>query len=184
MSINVYPIEQHLRSERSDTNTSTDKQDRLIVQEILRRRAERTVDHDTGKDLIKRRRNDPTASILLTLAIKVATDSLGKLAREITNNTNVDRDIVFLGGASEREGVPLEVGDFRAADEDVLTCTCGGLFLLDLDFDDLGWMLNDLGDVRPVARADFTKDTLVGKDETADEPVALEGGKSAQFRFK
>lgn len=34
-------------------------------------------------------------------------------------------------------------------------------------------MLDDLGDERPVARADFAEDTLVDPDDAADKPVAL-----------
>ncbi len=35
-------------------------------------------------------------------------------------------------------------------------------------------MLDDLGDVRDVARADFTQDALEDPDDAADEPVAPE----------
>lgn len=74
---------------------------------------------------------------------------------------------------SESERVPLEVRDFRATQEDVLSSTCGGLLLLDLDFHDLGRVLNDLRDISPVTRADFTKDTLVDPDNSTNEPVTL-----------
>lgn len=69
--------------------------------------------------------------------------------------------------------MPLEVRDLRATQEDVLSSTCCGLLLLNLDFHDLGRMLNDLRDVSPVTRADFTKDTLVDPDNSSDKPVTL-----------
>lgn len=69
--------------------------------------------------------------------------------------------------------MPLEVRDLRATQEDVLSSTCGGLLLLDLDFHDLGRVLNDLRDISPVTRADFTKDTLVDPDNSTNEPVTL-----------
>lgn len=70
--------------------------------------------------------------------------------------------------------MPLEVGNLRAGQEDVLTGPGGGLLLLDLEFHDLGRVLDDLGDVGPVAGSDFTKDTLINPDNTTNKPVALE----------
>ena len=75
---------------------------------------------------------------------------------------------------SESERVPLEVRDLRAAQENVLASASGRLLLLDLDFHDFRRMLNDLRDVCPVTRADFTKNTLVDPDNSTDEPVALQ----------
>ena len=75
---------------------------------------------------------------------------------------------------SESERVPLEVRDLRAAQENVLASASGRLLLLDLDFHDFRRMLNDLRNVCPVTRADFTKNTLVDPDNSTDEPVALQ----------
>jgi hypothetical protein len=47
--------------------------------------------------------------------------------------------------------MPLEVGDLWARDEDVLPCPRGGLLLFDLDFDDFGRVLYDLGDISLMA---------------------------------
>ena len=69
--------------------------------------------------------------------------------------------------------MPLEVGDFGTAQEDVLASLGAGLLLLDLNLHDHRGVLDDLGDVGAVAGADFTEDTLVDPDNTADEPVAL-----------
>ena len=69
--------------------------------------------------------------------------------------------------------MPLEVGDLRAVEEDVLAGTSDGLLLFDLELDDIGWVLDDLRDVGAVARADLTKDTLEREDEATDKPVAL-----------
>lgn len=69
--------------------------------------------------------------------------------------------------------MPLEVGNFRAAQEDVLAGTRGRLLLLDLNLHDVRGVLDNLGNVGAVARADLTKDTLVDPDNTANEPVAL-----------
>ncbi len=44
----------------------------------------------------------------------------------------------------EGEGVPLEIGDLRAADENVLACASGRLLLLDLNLHHAGWVLDHL----------------------------------------
>ena len=69
--------------------------------------------------------------------------------------------------------MPLEVGDLRAAQEDVLAGLGGRLLLLDLELHDVRRVLDDLGDVGAVAGADLTKDTLVNPDNTADKPIPL-----------
>lgn len=53
-------------------------------------------------------------------------------------------DVVFLGCASKREGVILPDGDFRAAQEDVLSSTGRGVLLLDLDLANVAGVLDDL----------------------------------------
>ena len=73
----------------------------------------------------------------------------------------------------ERKGVPLEVGDLGAAQEDVLASASNRLLLLNLDLHNVRRVLDDLGDVGAVAGADFTKDTLVDPNDTTDKPVAL-----------
>ena len=73
----------------------------------------------------------------------------------------------------ESEGVPLEVGDLRAAQEDVLAGLGGRLLLLDLELHNIRRVLDNLGDVGTVAGADLTKDTLVDPDNTTDKPVTL-----------
>ena len=69
--------------------------------------------------------------------------------------------------------MPLEIGQFRAAEEDVLPSPSGCVVLLDLNLHNVGRMLDHLGNVRPVTRANLTEDTLPDPDDTADKPVAL-----------
>lgn len=69
--------------------------------------------------------------------------------------------------------MPLPVGDLRAGEEDVLPGTRFGLFLLDLNFHDLGRVLNDLGNVGDVPRTDFTEDTLKDEHNPTCQPEAL-----------
>ena len=69
--------------------------------------------------------------------------------------------------------MPLEVRDFRATDEDILAGTGDSLLLFNLELDDIGRVLNDLGDVGAVAGANLTKDTLECEDQATDKPVAL-----------
>lgn len=69
--------------------------------------------------------------------------------------------------------MPLEVGNLRAGQKYILPRPCTRLFLPDLEFHDVGGVLDDFGDVGNVARSDLTEDALVDPDETADKPVAL-----------
>lgn len=69
--------------------------------------------------------------------------------------------------------MPLEVRDFRAGQEDVLTSAGLRLLLLDLKLHDFRRVLNDLRDVSAVTRADLTQNALGDPDDTTDEPVAL-----------
>lgn len=45
----------------------------------------------------------------------------------------------------------LKVTNLRTTDKDILSSSAGGSFFLDLDFEDLGGMEDDLGDVRDVS---------------------------------
>ncbi len=137
----VHPVPDRLedRRERRDTDTGTDEENRLVVQEVLGRGAERTIDHHTGENTVDRRVRggaDDLASglVLLALAllVKVATDRLGEGTSEVTDDTDVDGDVVLLRRAGvmlaraghmvrpydvpgKGERMPLEVRDLRAA---------------------------------------------------------------------
>jgi hypothetical protein len=67
----------------------------------------------------------------------------------------------------------LEVRYLRARQEDVLAGLCSRLLLLDLQLHHLGGMLDNLGNVGPVTRADFAEDTLVDPNDTPNQPIAL-----------
>ena len=101
------------RGERCDADTSADEQHCLVLQKVFRGRAERTVDHDAGQHTVQgwvcARTDDPAAWVLLAfltlvaLLVKVAAERFGKLAREITDDTDVHRDVVFLGCATAKD---------------------------------------------------------------------------------
>lgn len=69
--------------------------------------------------------------------------------------------------------MPLEVGNFRTGQENILACSGLDFFLLYLKFHDVGRVLDDLGYVRDMSRTDFTKNTFNNPYDTADEPVSL-----------
>lgn len=69
--------------------------------------------------------------------------------------------------------MPLEVGNFGAADENILTSPGFGLLFLDLKLHHVRRVLDNLGNEGIVTRANFTQDTLVDPDNTTDEPVPL-----------
>lgn len=60
-------------------------------------------------------------------------------------------DIIFLWGTGQCKRMVLEVTDLRAADEDVLSCSRGDVFLLDLNFEDFGRMEDNFGNVGNVS---------------------------------
>ena len=94
------------RGERRHTDTSTDEQNGLIVEEVLGRGAEGTVNHDTREHAVNRGvsggADNLAAGVLLALALplEVTADSLSKRTREVTDDTDVDRDVVLLGRAA------------------------------------------------------------------------------------
>ena len=92
-------------SEWRYTNTSTDEQHGLVVQEVLRRRTERTVDHDSGKDAVEGRVSGGTedlalaALLALILLAEIATARLRQSLGKVADDTDVDGDVVLLRGA-------------------------------------------------------------------------------------
>ena len=115
----------------------------------------------------------PALLTLPTLDIEVTTNSLSKFGCEITDNPDMEGNVVLFGSACESERVPLEVRDFGAAEENVLTRLGDGPLFLDLELEDIGWVLNDLGDVGPVTGADLSENTFDYPNKTANEPIAL-----------
>lgn len=172
--------------ERSDADTRTDEEHGFVFQEILRRRAERTVDHHAREDTVHRRWDHfAFSTALLLFRIEITSKRFRQRARKVTNDTNVHGDVILLWGAGECERVPLPVGDLGALEEDVLACTGCGFLFLDLDLHHLGGVLDDLGDVGTVTRADFAEDTFVDPDHAAYQPVALHNeGKKISKRKK
>jgi hypothetical protein len=84
------------------------------VQEVLRGRAERTVNHDSGQNLVDGwiggSSNDArlalftlfAATFLPVLLFKVATEGLGKRLGEVADNANVNRDVILLRSTERR----------------------------------------------------------------------------------
>lgn len=190
------------RSKGSDTNTSTDEQNGLKVQEIFTGAAERTIDHDTGQSAVQGRigvcPDDLSTSrrfalsALVTFLREVAANCFSESSCKITSDTDVDRDIILLRGALEdyplsenlqrrdgydipgqRERVPLEVRNLGARKEDILASSGCSLLLLDLNLHDVGRVLDNLGDVCIMARANFAEDTFRNPNNTSNEPIAL-----------
>lgn len=123
------------RRERRHADARPDQHRHLVLEHILRRRAERSVDVQSRQDLAERAidpdaAGDPVDSDhlgrvgapapLLLLAAKGASQRLGERFREIPHASDVDGDVVFFGSAGQREGMILPQGYLRAAQEDVL----------------------------------------------------------------
>jgi hypothetical protein len=170
-----------IRCKWSNPDTGADEKHRLIVQVILAGTSERPVNHHTRENAVKGGigvSSDHLAACrciasLFALGIRIASNSLCKRSSEISDDTDMNGDVVFLWGTSESEWMPLKVGNFWAADEDVLTSPSGCLLLLDLEFDNFGWVLDNLGDESPMARTNFAKNAFEDPDDATDQPVTL-----------
>lgn len=164
-----------LRSERSNTDTSADEQDSFIFEKVFRSTTEWAVNHDTRESPVQRRigvsADDGTATLFLFFCIEIATNGFGKCGGEVTNHTNMNRDVVFfrsteresikaieekLSRPGKREWMPLPVRDVRAVEEDVISSADFDIIFFYLQFDNFGRVLNNLGDVGPVTGSDFT----------------------------
>jgi hypothetical protein len=69
--------------------------------------------------------------------------------------------------------VPLKVGHLGTRKEDILTSPRHGLFFLDLELHDIGWVLNDFRDVSSMTRTNFTKDAFKNPNKTTNKPIPL-----------
>jgi len=131
---------------RSDTNTGSDQNGNLDVENILSRGTERTVDADLGKTEsaagIKFHKVSTRRCILAFLGAFHGSRGHGsdhrwadaktvaKSTCPVTDLSNVDGDIGIFGGRGDGERVPLEAGDFGNLDEKPLA---GGVLEARLD---------------------------------------------------
>jgi len=167
----IHPIPNILQNtrKRRHTNTRSNQKHSLEIQKVLRRTAKGSIHHHTGQHAIQRRVHirpyNPTLLVsALLLIVEITANSLGQCGCEITDDTDVHGDVVFFGCRGESEGVPLEIGDLGAGEEDVLSGAGCGFILFDLEFNDFGGVLDDFGDERAVTGADFTEDTFIDED--------------------
>ena len=174
--------------ERSDTNTGTTEYGNLKLEHILGSGTKGTVNIDSGENLAQGNLLARFALfVLFGLLLRAATEGFAKSSGKVTDHTDMDRDVVFLGRAGKGEGMVLPDGDFRAAEENVLSLlasihdlgsnltylssTGRGVLLLDLNLADIARVLNDLGDVRLVLSPNFTGDTLSQVGKSTVHPV-------------
>lgn len=70
--------------------------------------------------------------------------------------------------------MPLEVRNIGAIEEDIVSSLNLGVVFLNLQLQNVGRVLDNFGDIGPVTRADFAKDTLPDPNDPSNNPVALE----------
>lgn len=165
------------RGERRNTDTSTDEHGNLVLEHILRCRAERSVDVNAGKDTTKSRVDIAVVAVdshhvgSSGLLVELAAQRLSQRTGEVTHHTDVDGNVVLLGSTGQGEGVVLPDRDFRAVEENVLASPGLGVLLLDLNLAHIARVLNDLGDVGLVTSTHLTGNTLRKVDESSVHPV-------------
>ena len=144
--------------EGGDTNTGADEDSDLVLEDVLRGGTKGPVNHDAGQG------GGGGAVVVL---LELAAEPLGEGGGEVTHNADVNADVVLLRGGRDGEGMPLETRDLGAVEEEVLARLVPHGGLLDLDLNDFGGVLDNLGDVRLEPAADFPDDPLHHVEENA-----------------
>jgi hypothetical protein len=96
--------------ERRDSNTGTDEDSDFELEHVLGGGAKGAIDVDTGQDLAECNLLAAVALLALfagRLLVDVAAERFADGTGEVADHAHVDRDVVFLGCAGEREGVVL-----------------------------------------------------------------------------
>lgn len=167
--------------ERSDTNSCTDQDSDLGVEDVFSGSTVGTVDAYTGKRAGPVNLNEistrQSVALLFLRALhgflshtgnngwadaKAITESL----REVSHLTDVDRNIRVFWGGGDGKRMPLELGNFRDLDEQPLP---GGVFeagLHDTEFHGPTGVNENLGQSGGPARSDFTVDALSKVENT------------------
>jgi len=147
--------------ERSDTDTGSNQDSNLDVEHILSRGTERTIDADGGESesaaRIKFHKVSTCRSSFLILLGPfhrsrghgsddrwADTKTVAKSTGEVTNLSDVDRNIGIFGGRGDGERMPLEPGYFRNLDEKPLACGVLEARLDDTQFHSTTGMHKDL----------------------------------------
>lgn len=92
----------YVRCEWGHTNTSTNEQHGLILQEVLACASEGAIHHNPRQDTVDRwghyhrTRNIATFLALTAFSVEIASEGLGKRTSEVTNDSNVHGDVIFL----------------------------------------------------------------------------------------
>lgn len=145
----------------SDTDTGSDQDSDLDIKHILSRGAERTVDANGGESesavAIEFDEVSTCRSIILLLGALhrgrghgsndrwADTETVAKSTGEVTDLSDVDRNIGIFGGRGDGERMPLEPGDFWDLDEEPLACSVLEARLDDAQFHSTTGMHKDLG---------------------------------------
>lgn len=129
----VHPVPYTLQNgcKGSDTNTSSHQEGNLILEYIFRCTPKRTIDVDTGQHFSDRRVNVSTTGGLIdghngrvALSVlgfvEIAAKSFGKGRSEVPDNTDVNRNIVFLGSTGQGERMVLPDRYLGATDPNIL----------------------------------------------------------------
>ena len=167
--------------EGGHTDTGTDEDGDLVLEDILRGRSKGTINVHPRQHPAESRVgirllvvNTHNLALVGGLLVPVAAQRSGHSASEVTNTSHVDGDVVFLRSTGQSERVVLPQRDGGAAEENVLSGARLGVLLLDLDLADVARVLDDLGNVRLVPAANLAGNALSQINVPAVHPVLPE----------
>lgn len=178
---------------RRDTDTSTDENGHLGLEDIFCGRTIGTIDADHWKwarggcwiQLDEISTTSHASGILTVLLGGLhsclsqasddagrSTNALSKSPREVTDLSDMDGHVRIFRGGRDRERMPLELGDFWALEEEPLA---GGVLeagLDDAEFHGARWVDENLAELGLATGANFTPDTLAKVDDTGPDKRA------------
>lgn len=174
-----------------DTDTSTNEDCNFRVEDIFSWSTIGTIDTDNRKRTSSRiriefnefttARERTTLFVLFISLHSCLSDASDNRARgsntfaegtsEVTNLTNMDRDIWVLRSRGDSERMPLESGDVRNLEEEPLTSGVLERRLDHAEFHSTRWVNKHFGKLGSAASADFTIDTFTEVDDTGPNDI-------------
>lgn len=158
---------------RGDTNTSTDEDGDFVLKYVLSGSTIRSINTESGH-LVTVLKSDFVhahgVDIIVELGLSsTSTKSITQFAGKVSNLTDVDRHIGVEWARSDREWMPLVLGERRHLDEKPLASLVLERRLVELNLNHIVGVSDDSGDLGLTAGSDLTPETLDQVETTGPE---------------